>query len=233
MGNRNVCMVPGLPLWSYEFRRDSLVAVLSRKDFEIQLLFRVLTDTALRKALLDFPKETVQTELGAALPEKMSVQVVEETADTSYLVIPSNSTDFATNENSGWYSRVVPGDAAQRAAELRSTLLDESASRDLCVRAMTDNSFRECLLADPKRAITNEYGIRLPDELKVIVVEETPEKIYLVIPFVQDDLLGYASREIPNTAWFSALPGAGARAAWIEVAIGSTTGQYPGGPRGC
>jgi hypothetical protein len=52
---------------------------------------RSLEDEDFRQKLLDDPKGTVEQELGTQLPEGVQVRVLEETADTIYLVLPSTS----------------------------------------------------------------------------------------------------------------------------------------------
>ena len=54
--------------------------------------------------------------------------------------------------------------------------------RRLVARSLEDESFRQELLADPKGALEQELGIRLPDEVRVRTVEETADTIYLVLP---------------------------------------------------
>jgi Nitrile hydratase, alpha chain len=54
--------------------------------------------------------------------------------------------------------------------------------RKLIERSLEDEAFRQRLLADPKAAIEQELGTRLPENIEVRAVEETPEIIYLVLP---------------------------------------------------
>ena len=54
--------------------------------------------------------------------------------------------------------------------------------RRLVERSLQDESLRQRLLADPKAAVEEELGTRLPDEVQVIAVEETADTIYLVLP---------------------------------------------------
>jgi hypothetical protein len=49
-------------------------------------------------------------------------------------------------------------------------------------RSLEDESFRRKLLADPKGALQEELGARLPKEVEVRAVEETADTIYLVLP---------------------------------------------------
>jgi hypothetical protein len=49
-------------------------------------------------------------------------------------------------------------------------------------RSTEDDSFRRRLLEDPKGAVEQELGTQLPEEVRVVAVEETPDTIYLVLP---------------------------------------------------
>ena len=49
-------------------------------------------------------------------------------------------------------------------------------------RSIEDDAFRQQLLADPKGAVEQELGTRLPEEVRVEAVEETAETVYLVLP---------------------------------------------------
>jgi hypothetical protein len=55
--------------------------------------------------------------------------------------------------------------------------------RKLVQRSVEDDAFRHRLLEDPKAAVEEELGTRLPEEVQVIAVEETQDTIYLVLPF--------------------------------------------------
>ena len=58
---------------------------------ERRLVQRSLQDEEFRQRLLDDPKGTLKQEIGSGLPEGVQVRVVEESADTIYLVLPSAS----------------------------------------------------------------------------------------------------------------------------------------------
>jgi hypothetical protein len=47
---------------------------------------------------------------------------------------------------------------------------------------LEDESFRQRLIEDPKGAVEEELGTRLPEEVRVVAVEETQDTIYLVLP---------------------------------------------------
>jgi hypothetical protein len=60
----------------------------SRAEMERTLVQRSLQDEDFRQRLLDDPKGSVEQELATRLPEDVEVRVVEESADTIYLVLP-------------------------------------------------------------------------------------------------------------------------------------------------
>ena len=61
--------------------------------------------------------------------------------------------------------------------------------RRLIQRSLEDEEFRQRLLDDPKAAVEQELGTRLPEEVRVVAVEESADTIYLVLPFVSTDAL--------------------------------------------
>jgi hypothetical protein len=54
--------------------------------------------------------------------------------------------------------------------------------RRLVQRSLEDEDFRQKLLDDPKAAVEQELGTRLPEGVEVRAVEETADTIYLVLP---------------------------------------------------
>ena len=54
--------------------------------------------------------------------------------------------------------------------------------RTLVQRTMEDEDFRQMLLDDPKGAVEQELGSRLPEGVEVREVEESAQIIYLVLP---------------------------------------------------
>ena len=60
-----------------------------RTEVERRLVERSLQDEDFRQRLLEDPKGAVEQELGGRLPEGVEVRVVQESADTIYLVLPS------------------------------------------------------------------------------------------------------------------------------------------------
>ncbi len=58
----------------------------------------------------------------------------------------------------------------------------QEMERRLIEKSLQDESFRRRLIEDPKGAVEQELGTRLPDEVRVVTVEETQDTIYLVLP---------------------------------------------------
>ena len=52
----------------------------------------------------------------------------------------------------------------------------------LVARAWADEGFRDRLKSDPRSAVAEETGFTVPASIRIEVLEETPDKAYLVIP---------------------------------------------------
>jgi Nitrile hydratase, alpha chain len=62
----------------------------TRRDVELQLIAKAWKDDTFREALRSDPRGAVEQTLGGKLPAGLQVKLVEETADTFYLVLPAN-----------------------------------------------------------------------------------------------------------------------------------------------
>ncbi|MDQ6420062.1 NHLP leader peptide family RiPP precursor [Paenibacillus sp. LHD-117] len=49
-------------------------------------------------------------------------------------------------------------------------------------KAWTDAEFKKQLLADPKSAIRDAFGVDIPDDISIEVLEDTDSKYHLVLP---------------------------------------------------
>jgi hypothetical protein len=58
----------------------------------------------------------------------------------------------------------------------------QEMERKLIQRSVEDEAFRQRLMEDPKGAVEQESGTRLPEGVRVVAVEETADTIYLVLP---------------------------------------------------
>jgi len=64
----------------------------------------------------------------------------------------------------------------------------QTFEKDVVFRACADPAFRHQLLADPRAAIQAAYGLELPPDIEIHVLEETPSRFYLVLPAVSEEL---------------------------------------------
>ena len=62
--------------------------VQARKRTEAQVIDRAMKDAAFRAELLADPKAVFRRELGMEVPDRITVEVLEETPSTVYLVLP-------------------------------------------------------------------------------------------------------------------------------------------------
>lgn len=68
------------------------------------------------------------------------------------------------------------------------SLSRQEFERDVLRRAQADAAFREALLADPRQALNAAYGVEVPADVEIQVLEETESKIYIVLPAPTDEL---------------------------------------------
>ncbi|BAF60468.1 hypothetical protein PTH_2287 [Pelotomaculum thermopropionicum SI] len=54
-------------------------------------------------------------------------------------------------------------------------------------KAQADKEFKQGLINDPKEAL-GKLGVRIPEEVEVKVLEESPQVFYLVLPVNPDEL---------------------------------------------
>lgn len=60
-------------------------------------------------------------------------------------------------------------------------------------KAMKDEQFRAKLMTSPNETIEQELGVKLPASLRINVLEEKPNNVYLVIPMTANE---YATEEL-------------------------------------
>jgi len=53
--------------------------------------------------------------------------------------------------------------------------------KDVLKRAMTDPAYRQALKADPAKVLA-EAGVKVDKATEYVVLEQTPRKVYLVLP---------------------------------------------------
>jgi nitrile hydratase alpha subunit len=58
----------------------------------------------------------------------------------------------------------------------------EEAEKQLIAKAWKDPKFRQSLIQNPREVISKEFGIEIPPDISVKVLEETSDNLYLVLP---------------------------------------------------
>ncbi|MEP0790641.1 NHLP leader peptide family RiPP precursor [Funiculus sociatus GB2-C1] len=61
---------------------------MTRNELEAKLVAHAWQDEAFKQELVSNPEAAIERELGQKMPEGANVQVLEETGDTFYLIIP-------------------------------------------------------------------------------------------------------------------------------------------------
>ncbi|MCA0756646.1 NHLP leader peptide family RiPP precursor [Paenibacillus sp. N4] len=59
---------------------------------------------------------------------------------------------------------------------------EQSLKDQIIQKAWEDAEFKKQLLANPKAAVKDAFGVDVPDSIKVDVLEESADQYYLVIP---------------------------------------------------
>jgi len=60
----------------------------------------------------------------------------------------------------------------------------QQIEQQLIEKAMKDESFRKQLIENPDAAIEAETGMKIPETVKINVLEENLETVYLILPYV-------------------------------------------------
>ena len=96
--------------------------------------------------------------------------------------------------------------------------MDEEAFKaDIVRRAVQDPAFRAALLTDPKGTIERALGQPLPDSLAIEVIQESTNRMYLVLPLAVAE-----AEETPPM--YHALEGDALDSSVLDTVAGGVTG---------
>ena len=73
-------------------------------------------------------------------------------------------------------------------ADAAPTTKRTSLHERLIAKAQEDPAFKQKLMDDPKAAIQEGFGVGVPADVEVEVLEEKPTKLYLVLPAKVDNV---------------------------------------------
>lgn len=174
---------PNLPLWSFQVHSDSKLALKSRKDLEIYLITRALKDEVFKQDLIANPKAVIEQELGTKLPENLKINVLEESEDTIYIVLPCNPYDGIHEDELQTSLGMNYEDVAQWVLEQqRNTLLDNQSSIKVLAQFWKDEDFRQTLKIKPILAVEKLLDKQIQLSHNVELLLEDYDTAYIVLP---------------------------------------------------
>ncbi|HEV8025673.1 MAG TPA: NHLP leader peptide family RiPP precursor [Candidatus Nanopelagicales bacterium] len=65
---------------------------------------------------------------------------------------------------------------------------EANASNNVARRAVSDPEFRDRLLTSPNAAVEEVTGVSVPDDVEIVVVENTAQRFHVVLPSTELDL---------------------------------------------
>lgn len=169
-----------LPLWSCRFESHSRLRVTTRAELERRLVTRAYREPAFRRRLVSAPKPLVEAELGFVLPDTLKLELLQETEETHYIVIPTNP--FPRAGSGIWFLEEA---AATVLEGRRLSRLDTADARRLLVRVWSDDAFRERLLITPAQLLEDDFGLRF-GSAAIHVREEKIDSLFIVLPWLSD-----------------------------------------------
>ncbi|HPZ43894.1 MAG TPA: NHLP leader peptide family RiPP precursor [Bacillota bacterium] len=72
-------------------------------------------------------------------------------------------------------------------SEHQKPLTREELEKKIIKKAQSDHNFKKFLMEKPHEAIA-QFGVQVPEEVEVRVVEESANVVYLVVPVNPDEL---------------------------------------------
>ena len=98
----------------------------------------------------------------------------------------------------------------------------------IIAKAWQDEAYKKGLIADPKGVLQKEFGLELPPALSIEVLEESPTKLYLVIPPKPTDEL--SDEQLDAVAGGACIPAVAIIGGLIAaVGVGAGVGLTAGG----
>ena len=216
---------PNLPLWSFQFQKDSKLALKTRKDLEIHLITRALKDESFRAELIANPKAVIEQEIGSKLPDELEITVLEETEDTIYMVLPCNPYEGLSEEELQATLGMTYEDVAQWVLEHhRNYLLDGQSSANILGRVWKEEEFKQILLNEFNSVVEEQYNVKLPPDVLIKVHNESANVVYLVLPYLSINMESGNMLESSNLTFLAANQGETSQWALV-VASGTVPSQ--------
>ncbi len=181
--NTHESMNPNLPLWSFQFKPNSQLALQTRKDLEIHLITRALKDEDFKQELLANPKAVIEQELDQKLPEDLEIQVLEETEDTIYMVLPCNPYEGMSEEQLQAALGMTYEDVARWVLDQqRNTVVDSNHAIQLITNCWRNRDLKDRLIREPLKTIKAYLTLELSQNIFIKIFEEKTDKIFVILP---------------------------------------------------
>jgi hypothetical protein len=138
---------------------------------ELQILQAVLDDGAAQQALKDDAHGFLSEKFDLQIPSGITIDVIEETPEQAYIVLPDPNHEFMGELVSGFV-------AGKHRKAVEAHVIE---------RALTNPTWRETVFFDdPTAGFIKALGLNpllLPADFTVTILQEDEQHIYLVLPF--------------------------------------------------
>jgi hypothetical protein len=71
----------------------------------------------------------------------------------------------------------------------------DNIEKQIIIKAQENPDFKQRLLNNTKEVFEEELGQKLPEDLEIIAVQQSPQKIYITLPMNRDELAPELSQE--------------------------------------
>ena len=180
-----------LPLWSFEFQSSSKVQILTRKDIETKLISKSFKEEGFKMKLMADPKNVIEQLFSILLPEKVVIQVLAETENIIYMVLPHNPymgiPESEIRDGLGIGLEEVAAWVLGQQNEFFADDIQKNAR--IVAKAWMSNGFKNMLKADPIVVLEAELNEKFEGHKDMQVLEETDENIFIIIPHLSDSCL--------------------------------------------
>lgn len=164
------------------------------KSSLVQLMEKAWDNPTLKHEFLGKVKTVIGREMGEIIPDFIHLKVLEETPDLLMIIVPpkyvpGSDDGLKENELKSRQARIEAVQTAIREGQLGLTqILRAVIQAELVRRAHADDGFMQELLSNSRSVVEQliaEKGLpiaTLPADLKVIALEETDTRRYMLLP---------------------------------------------------
>ena len=149
----------------WKFLRGTTM-VVPTPDQLTQTIARAIRDPLFRAILKADPKQALQAN-GISVSDAQTVTVLESKAGHIFFVLPIET----------------PAETEHLQAAIASGLPQRAIRASVILRTWRDRAYKAALIASPKSTLL-AAGMPIPASTELVVLENSPEQLYLVLPHV-------------------------------------------------